>query len=114
MKKIFSERLRQLRLESGLTLSQLAERIGVIKQSVGHYETGHSLPSLPVLVRLADVFGCSLDHLVGRDSPPPSVRSGPPGWAKKLLNDLQKLDAPGREAVKAVVKGFSKKKGDGR
>ena len=69
-KEIFPQRLNQVRLERGLTLKQLGEKVGVIMQTVGHWETGHARPNLLVFCRLADVLGCSLDFLVGRSDNP--------------------------------------------
>ena len=65
-KEIFSLRLKELRLAKKLTLEQLGREIGVIKQTVGHWESGIRIPSLEVAVALADYFNISLDYLVGR------------------------------------------------
>jgi transcriptional regulator with XRE-family HTH domain len=109
MENIFPERMRQLRNGMRLSMSQLAERIGVIKQTVGHYETGKALPSYGVLIKLAEVFGCSLDHLTGLDDRPPAVRPEPPAWLAELMPDLEKLNPSGREAVRALVAGLRKR-----
>ncbi|MGB9804366.1 MULTISPECIES: helix-turn-helix domain-containing protein [Desulfofundulus] len=69
-KEVFGQRLRQLRQESKLSLEQLGKKIGVAKQTVGHWETGYRLPPLDVAVVLADFFDVSLDYLVGRSDDP--------------------------------------------
>jgi transcriptional regulator with XRE-family HTH domain len=65
-KKIFSQRLRELRHSQQLTIEQLAKGLGLVKQTVGNWETGARVPSLELMVSLADFFDVSLDYLVGR------------------------------------------------
>lgn len=62
----FSERLRELRKDKGLTQKQLAEAIGAHERGIRFYESGR-LPDVPSLIKLADFFDVSLDFLVGRD-----------------------------------------------
>jgi len=49
----FGERLRQARLDAGLTQSQLVRRSGIPKPTISRYENGHVMPSLATLARLA-------------------------------------------------------------
>ena len=62
----FSHRLKQLRRDKHLTQVQVAERIGVTASMVSSYETDIRLPSYEVMLRIADVFGVSVDYLLGR------------------------------------------------
>jgi DNA-binding XRE family transcriptional regulator len=62
----FPNRLRQLRAESHLTQKQLAQKIGVCKQTIIWCETGRSAPTVFNLECLADFFGVSTDYLLGR------------------------------------------------
>ena len=50
-------RLRVLRAEREWSQQDLAERLGVSRQSVNAIETGRYDPSLPLAFRIADVFG---------------------------------------------------------
>lgn len=63
----FSLRLRQLRLDKHLTQAQVAERIGVTASMVSSYETDIRLPSFEVMVRIADLFGVTVDYLLCRE-----------------------------------------------
>jgi transcriptional regulator with XRE-family HTH domain len=49
----FGERLRQSRLDAGLTQSQLVGKSGIPKPTLSRYENGHVMPSLHTLGRLA-------------------------------------------------------------
>ncbi len=52
-----NNRLRVLRAERGWSQADLAERLGVSRQSVNAIETGKYDPSLPLAFRIAGVFG---------------------------------------------------------
>lgn len=53
-------RIRDYRLKMGLTQSQLADEIGVSKNSISEYENGNFDPRLEVAVQLGHFFGCPL------------------------------------------------------
>ena len=63
---VFSERLRELRQERGMTQEALGQVIGVKNYSVYTYEKGRSYPDVAGLIALADHFDVSIDYLVGR------------------------------------------------
>ena len=107
----FAERLRALRAAHGLSLAQLADKIGLVKQTVGNFEKGRITPSYAVLVKLADLFCCRVDYLMCRDDQAPVVKPEPPAWVAELMPDLECLDKAGREAVRVLVKGLAKKDG---
>lgn len=60
-------RLKVLRAEQGWSQQELAERLGVSRQSVNAIETGKYDPSLPLAFRLADVFGMAIEDIFERD-----------------------------------------------
>ena len=62
----FSQKLKQLRKDKHLTQAQVAVRIGVTASMVSSYETDIRLPSYEVMLRIADIFGVSVDYLLGR------------------------------------------------
>ena len=63
----FSQRLKQLRNEKHLTQAQVAKRVGVTASMVSSYETDIRLPSFEVMVRIADLFGVTVDYLLCRE-----------------------------------------------
>ena len=60
----FSEKLMDLRRKSGMSQEQLADRLGVTRQSVSKWESGTAMPELVKLISLSDIFGVSVDYLV--------------------------------------------------
>lgn len=56
--------IRRLRFEHGeMTQSELAERIGMTRQTVAAIEAGKYSPSLEAAFRIAHVFGATLDQV---------------------------------------------------
>jgi putative transcriptional regulator len=56
--------IRRLRFEHGeMTQSELAERIGMTRQTVAAIEAGKYSPSLEAAFRIAHVFGAKLDEV---------------------------------------------------
>jgi len=62
------ERLAHLKHQHDLSSKEIAEKIGITKRSFNEYLTGDIKPSIQNLIKLANLFDCSLDYLVGRDS----------------------------------------------
>ena len=60
-------RLKVLRAERAWSQLDLAERLGVSRQSVNAIETGKYDPSLPLAFRIADLFGLSIEAIFLRD-----------------------------------------------
>lgn len=65
-KKKFSGRLKGLRLQHGFSQEELAEQIGIKRNSYSDWENGKCKPSYEKLVKIADFFEVSLDWLFGR------------------------------------------------
>lgn len=62
-----NNRLRVLRAERQWSQQDLAERLGVSRQSVNAIETGRYDPSLPLAFRIADVFELPIEAIFARD-----------------------------------------------
>jgi len=69
-KKIFAERLTDLRKQKSITMKELATTINITKAAVGNLENEYRSPSLDTIVALADFFNVSIDYLVGRTNNP--------------------------------------------
>lgn len=60
------EILKQLRIEHGITQTQLAEKLGIGQTTIASYENGLREPHIYSLIAYANCFNCSLDFLAGR------------------------------------------------
>ena len=97
-----SENIRRLRKENHMTQEQLAEALGVTVGAVYKWENALTIPEIRLLVELADLFGVSVDYLLGYE-----VReSGVDATVERLDRLLmeRKLIEGAREAEKALQK----------
>ena len=60
-------RLKVLRAERDWSQQDLADRLGVSRQSVNAIETGRYDPSLPLAFRIAELFGMPIEAIFLRD-----------------------------------------------
>ena len=58
-----TNRIRELRSDRGWTQQQLADQTGVSRQSINSIECHRYVPSLPLALTFARVFGCSTDDI---------------------------------------------------
>ena len=56
-------RVKELRIERGWTQQQLADAVGVSRQSINSIERERYVPSLPLALTFARVFGCPTDEI---------------------------------------------------
>jgi putative transcriptional regulator len=56
-------RLKEYRLEQNLTQDELAQAVGVSRQSINAIERGRYIPSLPLALKFARLFNCPTDEL---------------------------------------------------
>ena len=56
-------RVKELRTSRGWTQQQLADAVGVSRQSINSIECNRYVPSLPLALSFARIFGCATDDL---------------------------------------------------
>lgn len=97
-----ADNIRRLRKERSLTQEQLAEALGVTVGAAYKWENGRSIPEVCTLMQLADLFGISLDALVGFE-----VQSGGVAVLEERIHKLQrekKYDIAIAESEKALLR----------
>jgi len=87
-KELLRKRITQARDQKGMHQAELAEKTGVTPAAISQIEKGIRVPTIPVLHRIADVLGVSLDYLSGKTD------------SSELQDLLQ------HEEVKAFYRGF--------
>ena len=93
----FSERLKKLRLEKGLSQKELADRIGLTAPAITAYEKGNRSPNGATLTALSNVFMVSPDYLLGHSDEPNMIEP----WAG--LEDISELSNSIRLIKQAYV-----------
>jgi len=63
-------RLSDLRKQKNWSLQDVADQLGIAKSTYAGYESGYRRPSLEALKSIADLFGTSVDYLIGRTKAP--------------------------------------------
>lgn len=58
--------IKDIRTRKNLTQAEVASALGVSSVVYSRYETGSRQPSIETLVQLADIFGVTIDYLLGR------------------------------------------------
>ncbi len=71
-------RIKELRTTRGWTQEQLAEAVGVSRQSINSIERDRYVPSLPLALTFARVFGCPTDEIftLNGEIKPGDIKSG--------------------------------------
>ena len=64
--KLINKRIKMEREKLGLTQKELADRLAVSPGAVGMYEQGRRIPEVFIIEKMADLFDCSVDYLLGR------------------------------------------------
>ncbi len=90
-----AEKILSLRTERGMSQDDLAEKLEVSRQSVSKWETAQSTPDLDKIIKLADLFGTTVDELVRDGERPRPPEPSPPQTVyvkrRQELSLLQKL-----------------------
>ena len=93
----FSENLKNIRSDAGITQESLSEKIGVTSVTIGNWERGVRKPSFELLPKLADALGTTIDDLLVEQSVSKTICA-----EDKLLIKYRMLDAHGRRLVNAI------------
>ncbi|QMU28484.1 XRE family transcriptional regulator [Adhaeribacter radiodurans] len=83
--------LKFLRKQTGLTQSQLAEKLNIKRSLIGAYEEGRAEPKLSTLVNISKLFNISLDILITKDLPSSSTESSSMAVQRSSKGNLRVL-----------------------
>ena len=64
---MLNENIKKLRMARGLNQVEFARVMGVSKQCVSNWENDNVIPSVEMLVKMADIFHVTTDYLLGRN-----------------------------------------------
>jgi transcriptional regulator with XRE-family HTH domain len=100
---MFSKRFKELRQNHGYTHAELADLLHVGDSQIYRYEAGRAEPQAELLDRMADLFGVSVDYLLGRTNnlTPPNLELDE--TEARILSALRHGDKMG--AIKVIVGG---------
>lgn len=65
---MFGERIKKLRYSKNMNQTELAKHLNVASSTVSMWELEYNEPDIKTLIQLADLFGVTVDYLLGRES----------------------------------------------
>lgn len=113
---VFKDRLKEKRLEAGLSQAELAKRAGVTSRTIQNYELGQRKPAnMVVIQKIADALGTTTEYLLG-SSGSYVVEAHEKGGAKaahdidELVSEVTGMFAGGKlseEALEGAMKALN-------
>ena len=109
-------RLKELRQIKGLTQSQLADKLGCNQTAIGKYERGDLQPRIETLFKLANIFDCSIDYLLGyeKDAEYSYANTNPSDKEKRILELFGQLPEDGQQTIIDTMRFMVKTKNIGQ
>lgn len=98
--KALGEHLAELRKKNHYKQKDLARKLNVSQQVISNIERGFSMPDINLLKKIADLYGISLDYLVGRDFSAQEEND----IEQKIINCIKKMDDKGKELSLGLVR----------
>ncbi len=62
----FGNILKKLRQDNNMTQDELAKKIDTSRSNIANYENGKNMPSVDILEKIAKLFDCTTDFLLGK------------------------------------------------
>ena len=105
-----SNRIRELREAHNMTQIRLSIELEVAQETISAYESGRHYPSYTKLVQMSDLFGVSIDYLMGRCDSRAEVFPSPVGLTAEeqlLLHRYRSFSPIQRAKAEAYFQGLS-------
>lgn len=97
---MYAERIRALRQRAGMSQQELGQLLGVSAVAVGKWERGQTQPDIKSLMRMADIFGTTIDdlcdHAPVQPAEEPNVLMMTRAFRQLTAEEQEKLLAVGR------------------
>lgn len=74
LKDVIAKNLVGLRTQAKLTQLQLAEMLNYSDKAVSKWERGEAIPDIRVLMKIAEIYGVTLDDIVGEEKVAPKIQ----------------------------------------
>lgn len=97
MLESFADKVKTLTANKCVTQKELADAIGYTESAISKVFAGKSIPSINIIIALADFFGVSVDYLLGRRVKVSEKDTISAKWVKK---DVFVLDSDGEPVSK--------------
>ena len=85
--------LKKLRTKNNLSMSKIADSLGIPKGTYATYEYGTREPNIEMINKIADFYGVSVDSLLGRDTKD----------ANTLIEEIEELPPEGQVIIADLI-----------
>lgn len=101
-------RIKKLRKEKKITQIRLSIELEVSQETISAYEKGKYYPSAAMLIKLRDIFGVSIDYILGLSDTrfDPLSESNLTEDETYILNLCRKMDDSDRKRTISYIEGF--------
>lgn len=108
---ILAEKISTLRKKNGWSQEQLAEQLGVSRQSVSKWESGMSIPDLDKILKISTLFGVTTDFLlkdeIERELPPETVEEVKTGVCYVDAEEANEYMSLAAQTAKKIAAGVA-------
>ncbi len=107
----FGIKLKELRVDKGLTQKAMAEQLNISVPTLSHWECDYQEPAFKDLILLSEFFDVSIDELLGVSEDGATVNVSPMGekltdTERQLINDFRQLNYYKQELIKSNIKAM--------
>lgn len=99
----FGDKLKRLRLASGLTQDELAVKLGTSKQSISRYENSEREPNIRTAKAIASALNVSLEELAQGFTQQTTSSADLSPDERQLIDDYRSLTPPGQEYIRQTM-----------
>lgn len=99
---MIGKKIKERRLELGLSQEELAKKLGVSKSAIGNYETNVSSPKETILFKLFDVLKCDANFLY-EDYLSETENFEITSHEKKIIKKYRIIDEYGKKAINDLL-----------
>ena len=96
------------RKKSGLSQEEVAEKIGVSRQTISKWETNETVPDIYQSKKMAKLYKISLDELIGRRT----LITEESSYEQQILNVVETMDDTKKELSLRLLNEVAQQRGD--
>lgn len=87
-------RIKEIRIACGIKQADVAQAFNVAQATVSGWESGSREPDFDTLLKMADLFNCTIDELLGREKTPTVKNDG-----ERTMLDITALSPENRDRL---------------
>lgn len=99
-------RIKELRLEFGYTQQDLATKLNGAKSTIAMYENETRKPSLEILLKLSEIFDCSIDYILGKSDIRNNNEAKLDNMEIAFASGIRGLNKKNQETLKNIMEGL--------